>query len=453
MEEEEKFEIARKACKVLNKNHKDCFVVGGSVRDMLLGLPIKDVDITTNARPEEVMEIFKRENIKVVPTGLKHGTISVIIDKEPVEITTYRKDARYSDFRHPDEVTFSKTLEEDLKRRDFTINALALNPMTEELVDLHGGKQDIVDKIIRAVGDPQQRFREDALRMYRACRFSSKLGFDIDENVEKAIKNNKDLARRLSAERIRDELLSTLESDKPSLGIDCMVDNGLFDHILPEVLAMQGVLQPQKYHVSDVYDHSLAVMDHVPKDKPLVRLAGLFHDIGKPSTMSGEGEARHFLEHEDVGAEMFKQVGERLKLSGEEIDHVVNLIENHLIMYDDKWTDGAVRRFVNRVGEESLEDLFLLNEADIRARGKEPVMLEKLKQRIQDMQREKKPTTFTRKDLKISGRDVMRVLNIEPSIKIGKVLNTITEQVIDDPSLNDRTILLKMIKTFKEGIK
>jgi poly(A) polymerase/tRNA nucleotidyltransferase (CCA-adding enzyme) len=437
---------AMEICGILRNNGKECYMVGGSVRDMIMGNSIHDIDIATNALPEDIINIFSMADIKTISTGIKFGTITVLMKHNPVEITTYRKDEKYSDFRHPDSVLYASTIENDLSRRDFTINAMAYDPVDKILKDPNDGQKDINRKIIRAVGNPAEKLNEDILRAYRACRFSSKLGFSIDPATERAIKEKSGLAKRLSNERIRDEILKTMESTKPSIGIKCMADGGLFDHVLPEIVALKGIKQPIEFHSKDVFGHTLDVVDAIPAGKTTLRIAGLFHDIGKPSTFKKIGEKITFRGHDDAGAAMFPAIGERLKLTGADIDFVKGMIANHLIEYDDTWNDAAIRRLVNRVGKDRIDDLLTLNEADYEKKAPGNVsMASKVRDRIAEMDSSNTPTSIGIKDLKVAGKDVMAVLGIKPGPEVGRVLNRLLEAVIADPSLNEKEKLVGMM--------
>lgn len=440
-------DLARKTCSVLRENDKECFMVGGAVRDMIMGNSIHDIDITTNALPDEVIDIFSRAGIKTVPTGIKFGTVTALMGHDPVEITTYRKDGQYSDFRHPDTVSYASSIESDLSRRDFTINAMAYDPIDKILKDPNDGQKDIKHKIIRAVGNPVKRFDEDELRAYRACRFSSKLGFSIDPATRDAIKKTSILAKRLSNERIRDEILKTMNTSKPSIGIDCMVKGGLFDHVLPEVVALQGVHQPKEKHAKDVYGHTMDVVDAVPASNPTLRMAALFHDIAKPTVFHNENGKITFYRHEEFGATMFPGIGERLKLSGNDIDYITGMIKNHMIDYDDSWKDASIRRLVNRVGVDNIDDLLVLNEADYEQKTYfNETVASRLRKRLASMEKSSTPISFGIKELKVTGKDVMMTLGIKPGPEVGRVLNQLLDVVITDPSMNEKKKLVDLMK-------
>jgi tRNA nucleotidyltransferase/poly(A) polymerase len=447
MQGKTKMDIARDTCIMLHDNGKECYVVGGGVRDMIMGVPIHDVDIATNAVPGDVSKIFSNAGMRVIPTGIKHGTVTVLVDNEPVEITTYRSESTYSDRRHPDVVTFTGTIEDDLSRRDFTINAMAYDPVTGILKDPHGGQDDIKNKMIRTVGNPDDRFDEDALRMYRDCRFSSKMNFTIDDDTVNSIRRHAHLSVHLSNERIRDELLKTMETRKPSTGLRCMIDNGLLDHVLPEVIAMKGVEQPKKWHDKDVLDHVLDVVDKIPPGNPMLRMAGLFHDIGKPRAFKAGDGTTSFHGHEAIGSAMIPSIGQRLKMPSVDTEYITAMVKHHMIQYEENWKDASVRRLVNNVGIEYIDDLILLNEADYEAKpstGK--TIASQLRDRIARLQSSNLPVTMTTRDLDIHGNDVMNVLGINPGPRVGEVLNYLLDRVIDDPSLNTTSNLVELMK-------
>ncbi len=450
--------------RTLREGGFDSYLVGGAVRDILLGRAdeiLYDYDFATNATPEEVMKLFiskrEKENLDyaVVPTGIKHGTVSIVINGRPYEITTYRTDYGYSDGRHPDRVEFLSSIDEDLWRRDFTINALAYDIEGETIKDPTGGLQDLERGVIRAVGDPVKRFSEDGLRPVRACRFKAQLNFEIEPETFNAITLTLDTVKKVSPERIRDELIKLLQSPKPSVGIECMRKSGLLYLIIPELLEGYGVPQ-NEYHRYDVYWHNLITCDAAPRSKPLVRLAALLHDIAKPRTKrvvkKDDGtEEVVFYNHEIVGERMAKRIMRRLRFSNAEIRKVCLLIRNHMFYYTYEWTDGAVRRFLRRVGEENLEDLFDLREADRIGNGKrkgKSESLDRFKSHIQKIIEE--DTAFSLKDLAVNGYDVMNTCGIPPSPLVGKTLNYLLNAVLDDPSLNEKDKLLKLAKDFVE---
>ncbi len=424
--------------KTIKRAGFQCYIVGGGVRDLLLKLKPKVWDLTTDATPAQVTKLFK----KVVPTGIKYGTVTVIINKIPYEITTFRSDERYIDGRHPSKVTFSKDLRKDLSRRDFTINAIAYDPTARELVDIFGGQKDLKAKLIRAVGDPVERFMEDGLRPVRACRFAAKLGFRIEDKTLKAIPKCLRVAKKVSPERVHDELMRMLEADKPSIGLDLMRKSGLLTIYIPELLKGIGVKQPRPFHKDDVYWHNLYTCDEVSKDRPVLRLAALLHDIAKPRCKV----KNTFYGHENKGADIAAKIMKRLKFSNEHIYYVTNMIKNHMFNYTKEWSDSAIRRFMIRVGLDRVNDLFDLRIADIRSMGRdvEPGYPKDLRKGIKKIIQEQNALHV--RDLALDGNDVMRILGIGPGPKVGKALNKLLDKVLDNPKLNTKTSLTALIK-------
>ena len=431
-------------------NDFECFLIGGSVRDLILGNEVYDYDFATNARPEQVVKLFK----KVIPTGIKHGTVSVFFDGRPFEITTYRSDGKYIDGRRPESVLFSKTLKEDIARRDFTINGLAYDVMNDKVIDHVEGIKDLKKGIIKTIGDPVDRFNEDGLRTYRACRFAAKLNFKIEEKTFEAISQTLDVTKKISAERIRDEFLKILEAPLPSIGFEYLRKTGLLNIFLPE-LDDAFEKKQNKYHMYDIYYHSVYSCDAGPQDKPLIRLAALLHDIGKvPTRKIGDKDDYVFYNHEVIGAKMVRKIMKRLKFSNGDIDIVNNLVINHMFHYTDDWTDGAVRRFMRKVGVENLDDLLLLRKADRKGNGARsglPVPILKLQKRIEKIIEEENAITV--KDLEINGHDIMNEFNFKEGPMVGKVLNELLELVLDEPDLNEKHILLEKAREISESFK
>jgi poly(A) polymerase/tRNA nucleotidyltransferase (CCA-adding enzyme) len=439
-------EEVKKILNTLLENGFQAFLVGGCVRDLILKRKPKDWDITTNARPEEIINLFpslsfyeNRFGTVAIKTNSKDETLKII------EVTTFRKEGKYLDFRRPHEVEFTYNLETDLKRRDFTINALAMD-IKGKIIDLFGGLDDLKAKIIKTVGNPEERFREDALRMLRAIRFACELDFIIENNTLKAIKKTSYLIQYISYERIRDEFNRILMSKKAVLGIELLRKTNLLKEILPELDNCYKVTQ-NKHHKYDVYVHSLKSLEYaVSKDYPLfLRLAVLLHDIGKPLTKKGEGPNSTFYNHEIVGAKIAKRLLERLRYSNEIIKKVVHLIKQHMFYLEiEKVTPAAVRRFVRRVGKENLEDLFKLRYADRIGSGvfkAEPYRLRYLKYLIEKVQIE----PITPKNLKINGNDLIN-LGIPQGPKIGWILKILLEEIIDNPSKNTKEYLIQRAK-------
>jgi len=431
--------------KILNINGYEAWLVGGSVRDLIIQKPAFDYDIATDAPPETVMSIFKR----AIPTGIKHGTITVLTNNHKVEITTFREDGKYSDGRRPDKITYAKSIYEDISRRDFTINGIAYNLITKELVDPYNGQIDIKKRIIRTIGDPIARFTEDGLRPYRACRFSSQLSFSIDKNTLNAIPECLETASKVSPERIRDEFLKILQSEKPSIGIELLRISGLLNLFIPELITGYGINQ-NKYHRYDIYYHNLYSADAGPKDKYIIRIAALFHDIGKyyakKEIEEGQGKSKSvFYNHEIIGAGITKKIMRRLKFSNNEIKTVAHLIRNHMFHYTNQWTDGAVRRFLRKVGKDNLDLLFELRRADRIGNGLkrgESASVRNLKKRIDKIIEEQNAIKV--KDLTINGYDIMNEFQLKPGPIIGKILNSLLEEILDDPSKNTKEMLLSI---------
>jgi len=421
-----------------------CFPVGGALRDILLERPVVDFDLTTDATPSQVMKLFP----KVIPTGIDHGTVTLIGKEHKYEITTFRTEENYSDHRHPDSVSFSSSIEEDLSRRDFTINALAVDLLNKELIDLFNGLEDIEDRIIRTIGDPDKRFTEDALRMMRFCRFASVLKFKTDNSSFEAVKRNAHLIDKISKERVRDELVKILLSVQPSTGLELLRRAGLMERIIPELLEGFGIEQ-NRFHRYDIYEHNIKTCDAASRltEDLSVRMAALLHDIGKSRTINkAEGKENTFYNHEITGAILAKEILKRLKFSNQFIDKVFLLIKNHMFHYTRDWSDAAVRRFMRKT-EMIMDELFILREADRIGSGKksgDSKILAELKEKIE--QERKKESAFKLKDLALDGNDVMRILNIPPSPKVGEILNSLLESVLEDPSLNTKEKLEELIK-------
>jgi tRNA nucleotidyltransferase (CCA-adding enzyme) len=430
-------------------------LVGGGVRDMLLGRSPADFDLATDARPEKVLEIFGRSF--AIPTGLQHGTVTVLTGPDAatcrsVEVTTFRGEGAYLDGRRPSSVTYVSTLNEDLSRRDFTMNAIALDPLAGTLSDPFGGQTDLEGRLIRAVGDPLARFREDGLRPMRAVRQAAQLGFDVEAATLNAIEPTLDVFRKVSAERVRDEMLKLLEAPRPSVGLELMRRTGLLAEVLPEMIEGVGCTQ-NRFHKHDVYGHTLSVVDATRGDA-IVRLGALLHDVGKPRARQpreGAPGEYSFFKHEYVGKDMADSICRRWKLSTAERARVVAMVEHHMFFYSPDWSDGTVRRFVRRVGNETLGALFALREGDVVGRGfgEDPEReLGELRRRISEVAAADAALRVT--DLAIDGQDVMRVLGVPPSRQIGEILERLLELVLDDPSLNERETLLALLPSVRD---
>jgi tRNA nucleotidyltransferase (CCA-adding enzyme) len=427
----------------LQESGHEAYLVGGCVRDLLRGTEVSDWDIATSARPEEVRHIFPR----AIPTGLQHGTVTVPSDAGPCEITTFRVESAYTDARRPDRVTFVREIEPDLKRRDFTVNAIAWDPLNRREADPCGGRRDLASGILRAVGDPVERFREDGLRPVRAARFTATLEFDLEPGTEGALGEAAAQVARVAPERVRDELLKMLAAPRPSRGFEVLRRAGLLPILLPELAETIAVPQ-NRFHAYDVYFHTLHTVDAAPADKPVVRLAALFHDLGKPATRAERenGEAT-FYNHQFEGAKIAIAALTRLRFSRETTDLVAHLVEHHMFDYRSEWSDAAVRRFVQKVRPENIADLFDLRIADNIGNGTKtgfPHYLGELQARIEAILVARQALSL--RDLRIGGEDVMRVLCISPGPKVGEVLEQLLEEVVEDPDRNDRAWLLQRVR-------
>ncbi|MCR5289839.1 MAG: HD domain-containing protein [Treponema sp.] len=428
------------------------YLVGGAVRDTIMGNPVSDWDVATNATPQQVMSIFH----KVIPTGIAHGTVTVHIMGKEIETTTFRTESDYSDGRHPDSVSYAATIEEDLSRRDFTMNAIAVNLQDGTIVDPYGGQQDIKKKIIRTVGNPIDRFTEDGLRPIRALRFSAQLNFKIEPETFNAIQNPlvREKTKQISIERFRDEFIKMLHATTPSIGLHFMEQTGVLNEFIPEFTPCRNCIQGDNrgFHDFDVMDHCFYACDGAPKNNTTVRLSALFHDIGKPSVKKSihvDNEIHYtFYNHESESAQMTKDIMRRLKFPNATIEAVCHLVKNHMFFYEPTWSDAAIRRFLVRVKPECIADLFDLRIADVYGMHNQPVRLHdsevsknlcELQNRIDTIL--EKNATLRIKDLAINGEDLMK--QGIPSGKIlGRILNNLLDTVLDDPAQNTKEKLL-----------
>ncbi len=437
---------------VMNKAGFEVYAVGGSVRDILLGKKTKGWDFTTNAKPEEILKLF--------PDSFydnQFGTVGVKIKSKSdpevtediYEITTYRSEKGYTDHRHPDKIVWGKTLEEDLSRRDFTINSIAFDG--KKFIDPFDGRKDLEKKIIRAVGDPNERLNEDALRMMRAVRIASELGFMIDGITMEAIKKNAHSLHTISAERIRDELFKLLASPYAADGILLLKNCAILKEILPELDTAFGVPQksPKRHHIYDVGTHSVMAMKFCPSTDPLVRLATLIHDIGKPKVFHKDEKTKiiTFYNHEVVGARIAKQIADRLRLSKKQTEKLITLVRWHQFTVDERQTDSALRRFIRRVSKENLDDMLALRIGDRLGGGalETSWRLELFKKRLQEVQK----LPFTVADLNIDGHDVMKELNCKPGPMVGKILDQLFSEVESGTLQNNREELLRRMGELK----
>lgn len=420
----------------------EAYLVGGCVRDTLIGRTPGDYDITTSAMPDEVEAVFAAKGIGFADYGKQHGTVVLLINGECYEVTTYRIDGEYTDNRRPDSVSFTRNIADDLARRDFTINAMAID-RRGEVVDLYGGQDDLAKRRIRAVGDPDVRFSEDALRVFRGVRFASQLGFEIEQNTADSIRRSKERLLNISAERLRVELMKTLEG-KNAVPI-LREYRDVFATVIPEIAEMFDFEQHNPYHCYDVWEHTLHVIDELPCDGPL-RLAGLFHDIGKPGCFVMKDGWGHFYGHEDVSAEMAERIMRRLKFDNQTISDVVTVVDAHSAVFNA--TEKYAKRKLNQLGEKRLKMLIALERADVQGQAYE-VRAERVKNidefaKIVGTVLESKQC-FRLSDLAVGGNEVMAA-GVERGPRVGEVLNELLELVIAGSVPNEGDVLLAEIK-------
>ncbi len=445
----------KEAIACLEKAKFKAFIVGGCVRDISRNIEPKDWDLTTNAKPVEIEKVFKKAGLKTVYEN-DFGTVAVITkSKNPtlktLEITPYRTEAKYSDKRHPDKISWAKTIEKDLKRRDFTVNALAAKINKKlEIIDPFKGQEDLKNKVIKAVGKAEDRFNEDALRMMRAVRFAVSLEPDavwqIEEKTYKAIAKNAKLIEHISQERIRDELVKIIMSAKAARGIELLRRLGLLRYIIPELEQGVGIAQA-KHHIYQVYQHNLLSLNYACQNNfsKYVRIASLLHDVGKPKTKQGKGEQAIFHNHELVGARMTEKILKRLKFSKKDVEKITKLVRFHLFYYHpDEVGASSVRKLLRQLGQENIEELLQVRYADrigSSVAKAEPYKLRHLKYMLEKVAKD----PISAKMLKFNGNDIMKMLNVPPSQKVGHILSYLLSQVLSDPKNNVRGILEKEV--------
>ncbi len=440
------FEKANYLIEIIENAGFEAYQVGGCVRDFFMERKCDDIDITTCAKPYDLEKILDENNVKYIETGLKHGTVTAVFDGDNFEITTYRTDGEYIDNRHPENVNFVNDIDEDLSRRDFTINAIAYNPNKNEIVDLFGGQKDIENKIIKAVGDPDKRFKEDALRIMRAIRFSSTLTFEIEENTKLALFRNKELLKNVSAERIFTELSKLLLGDN--------VFNVLTEYkeilgvIIPELVPIFNCEQNTVWHIYDVYTHTAKTVKESPKILPL-RLTMLLHDIGKPlAKTTDDNGVDHFKGHQKISADLAAPILKRFKISNELFDRVMLIIPIHDIHIGTKKKN--IKKWLNRLGEQGIRDLIEVKRADKLGQNPEMtgeelqnlITTEALVDEIID-----NGEPYSVKDLKINGFDLIN-LGFKGKM-IGDILSAVLEKVIDGELENEKETEIEYVKTFK----
>lgn len=423
---------------VLRENGHQAYVVGGCIRDCIIGVKPGDWDIATAALPQAVKQLFP----KTIDTGIKHGTVTVVLGGIGYEVTTYRIDGEYHDFRKPESVSFTTSITEDLSRRDFTVNAMAYGP-TEGLIDPFGGLEDIGSGTIRAVGEPDKRFNEDALRMLRAVRFAAQLGFGIEAVTLASIVRNHKLIENISAERIRDELTKILMSDSPS-SFSLLWDTGLIRYTLPEFEPCFRTEQHNPYHAYNVAEHTLRSVENIAKDKAL-RWTMLFHDMGKPGTRTTDEKGiDHFYNHQQLSVKLAKTAMLRLRFDNRSMERILLLVKCHDMHL--KAEPRSVRKAMSKVGS-AFEDLLKVMEADKKAQN--PILLDERNKRFHELWeiyrkiREEGQCTSLR-DLAIGGKDLL-AMGMQPGKEIKELLNQLLEKVIEKPELNNKDTLLKLL--------
>lgn len=430
------------------------YLVGGCVRDLLLNREPKDWDVATDAKPEEILKLFPDSVYEN-----NFGTVGVKVSHRIVEVTTFRKEGKYTDKRHPDEIKFAKTIEEDLARRDFTVNAMALDLKSQipNIIDPYDGQKDLKKKLIRTVGSPDERFGEDALRLMRAVRFAVELGFSarggpasgwqIEEKTAGAIAKFSSNLKGIAMERIRDEFQKIILSDEAMKGVQTLEDLGLLKYIVPELREGIGCGQ-NLHHIYSVWEHNVRALDYAASRgySLEIRLAAMLHDVGKPKTKRGEGKYSTFYGHEVVGARMAKMIMERLRFSKEVADRVVHLVRYHLFYYNvGEVSEAGVRRFLARVGVENIDNLIQIREADRIGSGvpkAKPYKIRHLLFMIDKVRRD----PLSPKMLKIDGEDVMKTLKIPPGPRVGWILSALMDEVLEEPARNTKKDLRPRIK-------
>jgi tRNA nucleotidyltransferase (CCA-adding enzyme) len=431
-------------CERIRWKGKRAWIVGGCVRDTLFGRPAADWDIATDALPKDLLSIFPR----AIPTGIEHGTVTVVKDGHHYEVTTLRGEGTYSDGRRPDWVEFVDDITADLARRDFTVNAMALDPLDGKLIDPFDGRGDLRRGVLRAVGDARTRFSEDGLRVLRAARFVATLELTLDPATEQAIAPTLDTYRKVAAERVREEWLKTMRARRPSLAFDVMRRTGILAISCPELL--EGVeMEQNKWHAYDVWRHGMECMDAcLPgQSDPVLRIAAMLHDVGKPRSRAWSEKTQDwtFYDHDRIGAEIAVPIVERLRFSNDDRERIVALVRFHLFHYADDWTDAAVRRWVRRVGADRLGDLYRLNRADVYAKGRdfEPDLAALAALEAHVARVLAAGAALSTRDLKVNGHDLMHALGVKPGRVIGELLESLLDAVTADPSLNERERLIE----------
>jgi len=437
------FHIPNYVNSILNRlidNGFDAYIVGGCVRDLLIGREPFDYDITTSARPDEIEEVFKDQ--KTIQVGKEFGTIVVVQKEGNVEVTTFRTEGEYKDGRRPSEVSFSDDIVDDLSRRDFTINAMAYN-RSRGLIDPFSGLRDLNNKIVKSVGDPKIRLKEDYLRILRSVRLATQLELNIEKSTYNACKEFSHYLKYISAERIREELFKILLSKKPSIGIKMMYDMNILEIIIPELIPSIDFDQNNPHHNRTLFEHICCVVDTCPA-KLEIRMAALLHDIAKPMTKSiDEKGISHYYNHDRLGADIAKDVLLRLRCSNDFISKVVVLVRDH--MYHSSIKEKGLKRELARVGEKNIFELYDLKKADMMCKGDKTEELEGLEEKIKQIEgilERKDP--YNKSQLKINGNDIME-LGFPKGKIVGEILDYLTNKVIENPAYNNREKLIELI--------
>lgn len=420
----------------------EAFIVGGCVRDVLRGAEPKDWDVTTNATPQQIQNVFTHTLY-----NNRFGTVIVREGGLEIEVTPYRAEAQYTDARHPDEVRFGVSLEEDLARRDFTINAMAMDVDDTKIIDPFDGQKDLQAKLVRAVGDPLERFTEDALRLLRAMRFTAELDFHIEKKTWEALKKYAPAIQKVSGERVRDEIMKMVASDNPLRGFLNMLETGMMEVVFPELIEGRGVMQ-NKHHIYSVLFHNLLALQYCPTDDVLVRFAALFHDVGKPRTKQGDGIDSTFHAHDIVGSRMVYRIMKRLRFGNDEIRKVTHLVRFHMFYYSiGEVTDAGVRRMVKRLGVENIEDFIALRIGDRMGSGTQVEMPKRLRILIEHM-RDVQRDPITVQSLALRGDDLIKQLGLKPGPIVGALQEALLEEVLDDPKKNTPEFLLEKARAW-----
>ena len=438
-------------CKELRNAGESAWIVGGCVRDLLRAEKVNDWDVATTALPKKVQDTFRR----VIPTGIDHGTVTVLWKGESFEVTSLRGEGTYSDGRRPDNVVFVDNIEQDLARRDFTVNAIAYDPVDGQVVDPFDGLTDMRNRVLRAVGNPTARFQEDGLRILRGARFVATLEFELEEETEAAFGSALDTFRKVSPERVREEWLKAMKASTPSRAFEVMRRTGILEVTYPELLEQVGCEQNQ-WHAYDVWNHTMRVLDESDGD-PIERVAALLHDVAKPRTRAKSDKTNDwtFYHHEKVGADMADRWLRDYRFSNSERELITGLIRHHLICYSSEWSDAAVRRFIKRVGADNIDPLLRLGTADALGKGRnveaELAALKELRGRVQQAIEE--GGALTTGDLAIGGNDVIPLLDGGAGPAVGQILRALLEKVIDDPSLNTRDKLMPLAEELAKRLQ